>query len=294
MTRGRKRRPAKVPCMASPVRGRGHRWRRPLLAGLAALTALTLGLRGAGSSPPDTSPFRVDMLEVHGLRLLDGERILAASGIGAGTELFEIDPDRLAERLERLVWVRRARVVRRPPDRLIVHLEERRRLAWVDWRGVQYGLDPEGVLLPPERMPAESIEDLDLPVLRVASLVAKGDTVRAGREVTDGTTLRLLAWLRRACEQAPDLIPEISQVTDLDGSGLGLRMVADGLEVRILPDRVGERTAVLRRVLKRVYREFPDPSYLDLRFAGQAVVGNGQERGALRRWTGPGKGLGHG
>ena len=274
-----------VPCVAAPVRG--PRWRRTLpAAGLAALTALTLGLRVAQSSPLDTSPFRVDVLEVRGLRLLQGEMILAASGIEAGTELYDLDLDRLAGRLERIVWVRRARVVRKPPDRLIVHLEERRRLAWVDWDGVQYGLDGEGVLLPPERLPAESIEDLDLPVLRVASLVAGGETVRAGRAVTDSTALRLLAWLRRACEQAPDLTPEISQVTDLDGPGLGLRMVADGLEVRVPPDRVGERMAILREVLKRVYREFPDPSYLDLRFAGQAVVGTDPERDRRRRRTG--------
>lgn len=279
---------APVPCVAAPVRG--PRWRRTLvaagLAALAALTALTLGLRLAESSPLDTSPFRVDVLEVRGLRLLHGEMILAASGIEAGTELYDLDLDRLAARLERIAWVRRARVVRRPPDRLIVHLEERRRLAWVDWGGVQYGLDREGVLLPPERLPAESIEDLDLPVLRVSSLVARGETVRAGRAVTDSTALRLLAWLRRAYEHAPDLTPEISQVIDLDGSGLGLRMVADGLEVRVPPDRVGERMAILREVLRRVYREFPDPSYLDLRFTGQAVVGTGPERDRGRRRTG--------
>ncbi len=260
--------------MASPVRGRGHRWRRPLLvAGLAALTALTLGHRRAQSSPLDSSPFGIDILEVRGLRLLDGELILAASGIEVGTDLFDVDLDRLSDRLERLVWVREARVVRKPPDRLIVHLEERRRLAWVDWRGVQYGLDREGVLLPPERMPAESIEDLDLPVLRVTALVAEGDTVRAGQAVTDSTTLRLLAWLHQAFEHAPDLTQEISEVADLDGSGVRLRLVADGLEVRIPPEHVEERMAVLREVLKRVYREFPNPSYLDLRFAGQAVVG---------------------
>ena len=287
MTPVRKRRPAKVPCMASPVQTRGHRWRPWLVAGLAALAAaLPLGLRGAQSSPLDTSPFRVDILEVRGLRLLHGEQILSACGIEAGTELFDLDLDRLAERLERLVWVREARVVRKPPDRLIVQLEERRRIAWLDWRGVQYGLDREGVLLPPERMPTESIEDLDLPVLRVTSLAARGDTVRIGRAVTDGTVLRLLAWLRRACEEAPDLTPEISQVTDLGGSAVGLRMVADGLEVRVPPDRVGERMTVLREVLKRVYREFPDPSYLDLRFSGQAVVGTDQERGRPGRRTG--------
>ncbi len=277
--------------MASPVRGRGHRWRRPLLvAGLAALTALTLGHRRAQSSPLDSSPFGIDILEVRGLRLLYGELILAASGIEVGTDLFDVDLDRLSDRLERLVWVREARVVRKPPNRLIVHLEERRRLAWVDWRGVQYGLDREGVLLPPERLPAESIEDLDLPVLRVTALVAEGDTVRAGQAVTASATLRLLAWLRQASEHAPDLTQEISEVADFDGSSMRLRLVADGLEVRIPPGHVGERMAVLREVLKRVYREFPNPSYVDLRFAGQAVVGTEHEKGRPRRRTVRGKG----
>ena len=277
--------------MASPVRGRGHRWRRPLLvAGLAALTALTLGHRRAQSSPLDSSPFGIDILEVRGLRLLYGELILAASGIEVGTDLFDVDLDRLSDRLERLVWVREARVVRKPPNRLIVHLEERRRLAWVDWRGVQYGLDREGVLLPPERLPAESIEDLDLPVLRVTALVAEGDTVRAGQAVTASATLRLLAWLRQASEHAPDLTQEISEVADFDGSSMRLRLVADGLEVRIPPGHVGERMAVLREVLKRVYREFPNPSYVDLRFAGQAVVGTEHEKGRRRRRTVRGKG----
>ncbi len=272
--------------MATPAAGPGNRWRRPVLvAGLAAVTALTLGFRGAQSTPME-SPFRVDILEVRGLRLLHGELILAASGIEAGAELFDIDPDRMAERLRRLVWVRRARVVRKPPDRLIVHLEERRRTAWVDWSGVQYGLDPEGVLLPPERLPAESIEDLDLPVLRVRSLVAAGDTVRAGKVVTDSTALRLLAWLREVSDQAPDLTAEISQLTDFDGFSVGVRLVADGLEVRIPPDRVGERMAVLREVLRRVYREVPNPSYVDLRFAGQAVVGSHKQPGWPRRKRG--------
>ena len=272
--------------MATPPTGPGHRWRRSLVAGLAAVTALTLGLRGAQSTSMEPSPFRVDILEVRGLRLLDGELILAASGIEAGAELFDVDPDRMAARLRRLVWVREARVMRKPPDRLIVHLEERRRTAWVDWRGVQYGLDPEGVLLPPERLPAESIEDLDLPVLRVRSLVARGDTVRVGKVVTDSTALRLLTWLRQVSEQAPDLTPEISQLTDFDGSNVGVRLVADGLEIRVPPDRVGERMAVLREVLKRVYREVPNPSYVDLRFAGQVVVGAHEAKGWPRGRTG--------
>ena len=273
--------------MATPAASPGHRWRRPLLvAGFAAVTALTFGLRGAQSTPMKSSPFRIDTLEVRGLRLLHGEMILDASGIEAGTELFDIDPDRMAERLRRLAWVREARVVRRPPDRLIIHLEERRRTAWVDWRGVLYGLDPEGILLPPERLPTESIEDLDLPVLRVRSLVAGGDTVRAGTVVTDNTALRLLGWLREASQRAPDLTSEISQLTDLDGFSLRMRLVADGLEVRVPPDRVGERLAVLREVLQRVYREVPNPSYVDLRFAGQAVVGSHKEKGWPRKRTG--------
>ena len=54
-----------------------------------------------------------------------------------------------------------------------------------------------------------------------------------------------------------------------------LFMVGDGLEVRMPMDRVQERLGVLEELMGRIYHECPDPSYVDLRYEGQVVVGNG-------------------
>lgn len=252
-----------------------RRWRRAVLlvTGLVCLgvtiAAAYLASRSASQSPQ----FRVAALEVRGLRLLQGEEVLQASGVQVGAGLFAVDLDAVAERLEDLVWVRSVRVERKPPDRLIVHLEERRRVAWVQWKGQLLGVDRDGVLLPAERLGAEGVEDLDLPVLRTANLAATGDTVGVGRAVSDSTALRLLTWWGAAVIQAPDLAREISEIGAYDDAALRLRLVADDLEVRVPDHHVGERLATLREVLKRVYRECPNPTYVDLRFEGQAVIG---------------------
>jgi cell division protein FtsQ len=265
---------------SAPAERRRPRWRRIVVA-LLLCGALGLGVAGglqAHAALADSSSFRVDALEVRGLRLLTGEAVLAVSGVEVGDGLFDVDLDDVARRLERLVWVRSARVERKPPDRLVVHLEERHRTVWVDWQGLLYGIDRDGVLLPPDRLTTEGIDDLDLPVLRVRGLV-EGDSVAAGMTVTDSTTLRLLAWVHEAVDRAPDLTPEISQVAALDGSALQLRLVADELEVRLPPDRVAERLAALREILARVYRDCPNPAYVDLRFEGQVVVGRRSGQG---------------
>ena len=72
---------------------------------------------------------------------------------------------------------------------------------------------------------------------------------------------------------APRLVGDISQVEPYDGDALVLRLVADNLEVRLPYDQVRKRLSTLREVLGRVYGECPNPAYVDLRFAGQAVVG---------------------
>lgn len=214
--------------------------------------------------------FRVAALEVRGLRLLSGDEILHSSGVQVGEALLDVDLDAVAARLDSLVWVKSVRIERKPPDRLVVHLQERRRLAWIEWQGRQYGIDADGVLLPPDRLLTEGIADLDLPVLRVPSL---GDSLRVGTVVADSTVQRLVAWWQSARKMAPELTGDISQVEPFSSDALRLRLVADNLEVRLPYDDEGRRLATLREILGRVYGECPNPAYIDLRFAGQAIVG---------------------
>ena len=279
MARRVDRRPLARRPMAAPVNPpRSRRWRR-LAFGLAGLTLVAATAAAAahllGPSVGSTTQFPIAALEVRGLRLLSGKQVLDASGVEVGSGLFQVDLDAVAARIDSLVWVRTARVERKPPDRLIVHLQERRRLAWIEWQGRLYGLDEEGVLLPPERLESEGIADLDLPVFRVPGFGASDATPApgVGKTVTVSAVQRLLTWWQAALAAQPQLAREISQLEPLDDTSLRLRLVADDLEVRVPEDRVADCLATLREVLQRVYREYPNPAYIDLRFEGQAVVG---------------------
>ena len=263
--------------------------RRRLVMAAAALVSLALawGFWQAQQTATTSPQFRVAALEVRGLRLLTGEEVLQHSGVLVGDGLFEVDLDAVAGRLNRLVWVRSARVERKPPDRLIVHLEERRRVAWIEWRQRQHGIDADGVLLPADRLSTEGIADLDLPVLRVPLL---GDSLVVGQIVADSSVQRLLAWWTLARQSEPQLARDISQFEAYEEDALLLRLVADNLEVRLPFGRVQERLSTLREVLGRVYRECPNPVYIDLRFTGQAVIG----RQSSATMIGAGPANGHG
>ncbi len=271
MVRLKGNKPRKPTMAARPVEGPTNRRRHILLAtAVLASAALSFGFLQAERTATASSQFRVAALEVRGLRLLTGDEVLQQSGVVVGDGLFDIDLDAVAERLNHLVWVRAARVERKPPDRLIVHLEERRRVAWIEYHQRQHGIDVDGVLLPPNRLLSEGIADLDLPVLRVP---VPGDSLVVGQVVADSSVQRLLAWWSQAREVAPELVGDISEFETYDNDALVLRLVADNLEVRLPFGRVRERLATLREVLGRVYSECPNPVYVDLRFAGQAVVG---------------------
>jgi len=213
--------------------------------------------------------FRLQALEVKGLRLLRGQEILAASGLEEGQNLFLVDLAGVAARVEALPWVRKVYLERRPPDRLRLQVEERRRLAWIKLDQL-YGIDESGVLLPAEKMPGETRAELDLPLL--TGFEGLGDRRTPGDRLVSPALRQALEWWRQARRADPEFCLNISEIQPL-GGGVRLLLVGDGLEVRVPVDRVGERLNILKDMMQRIYREFPEPAYLDLRFAGQAVVG---------------------
>ncbi len=263
--------------MAVPREGgaAGGSWRRGLrrlwyifplvIAGVAIWGGAKLPGLFAGSQE-----FRLQALEVKGLRLLHGEQILRASDLREGQNLFLVDLGQVAARVEALPWVRKVYLERRPPDRLRLYVEERRRLAWVRLDRL-YGIDEDGVLLPAEKMEGESRGDLDLPLLTGFEGIEGNRT--PGDQVATPALQQALDWWRQARQEDAEFCLNISEIQPLAGGNVRLLLVGDGLEVRVPVDRVGERLQVLKDMMQRIYREFPEPAYLDLRFAGQAVVG---------------------
>ena len=214
--------------------------------------------------------FALNALEVEGLQILDGDDVLAASGLAVGTNIFTGDLQEVEERLEEACWIERVLVLRKPPDRLGVEIVERRRAAWVEL-GAIYGISRDGVLLPQDRAAGEPEQVLNLPV--ISGLETEGDSLWLGMEVRDPALTALLRWWEEATVADAEFCLNVGGIEPLKGDGAKLQM-ADGLEVRLPREGGGHRLQTLRRLLPRVYREYPAPAYIDLRFAGQAVVGS--------------------
>lgn len=249
-----------------------------LLLPLAGLVCLAWGILEWRQSSAYAEQFELVAIEVNGLRLLDGEDVLASSGLKIGDNVLEVDLRAVANRLEAVPWVKRAVVMRKPPDRLIVDLVERQRFAWVEL-GETYGVDEEGVLLPGRRLSNETLTEVDLPVISGVNPAA--DSLYEGMALVDttGALSNVLSWWKRATDADPEFCMGISQLEALSDEGIGLRLAGDGLEVRLPFDRVEERLRELKRMMPRIYREYPNPAYIDLRYSGQLVVG-GKEKGA--------------
>ncbi|MBQ40978.1 MAG: hypothetical protein CME15_00845 [Gemmatimonadetes bacterium] len=263
--------------------GRGGGRLRLFFAALAVVTFAALAAvawpwaQGILAAPP-SEDFTLAALEVKGLRLLNGDDILEASGLAVGDNIFRVDLNAVALRLDSLVWVKRARIVRKPPDRLAITILERQRFAWVELDGRILGIDAEGVLLPGAELEREEREILDLPVLRGAVIgVPNLDSPAAmpGQILADSSLALVLEWWAEAAALEPAFSRNFSEIRPLGADAVRLFMVGDGLEVRMPMDRVQERLGVLEELMGRVYRECPDPSYVDLRYEGQVVVGNG-------------------
>ena len=270
---------------ASEAAGRGRR-RSPRRLILVLLLGGVLSAGGAVVAWPGArdvlvesgQDFRLTALEVKGLRLLDGDDILEASDLTVGDNIFHIDLNEVAARLNSLVWVKRARIERKPPDRLSITIVERERIAWLELGGRILGVDAEGVLLPEARLSREGREDLDLPVLRsgrpVSALNAPERQAQPGQSLADSALVPVLRWWEAAAALDAEFCRNVSEVRPLGDDAVRLFLVGDGLEVRMPMDRVQDRLAVLKELMGRVYRECPDPTYVDLRYEGQVVVGN--------------------
>ncbi len=217
--------------------------------------------------------FELVALEVDGLRLLSGDDVLKASGLQVGDNVLAIDLHDVARRVQDMPWVKRAIVVRKPPDRLVVELVERQRVAWLKLEET-YGIDAEGVLLPGQRLAKESYGDIDLPI--ISGVSCDVDSLYPGLALVDSVqALRtILDWWQRAVEVAPEFCTGISEISTLEDEGISLRMAGDGLEVRLPVDQVAVRLRALKRMMPRIYREYPDPAYIDLRYTGQLIVGS--------------------
>lgn len=233
---------------------------RPKLNRSLSIAAAALLALGAGPSITRSPLFKVARISIEGLRLLESEEISALSGIAPGANLYEMDLKDAAARIEAHPMVRSARIVRTPPDGVLIAVVERTPVALINLETL-CGIDEEGVLIPFHPT------FLDLPVITGVSL----KTYSLGHPVSEEGLSRCLRLLKDARKAAPDLWDQISEARP-GPDRVVLNLVGDGLEVWMKAEDVPAQSEKFRAL--EAAAKWPTlPSYVDLRFSGQVVVG---------------------
>ena len=230
-------------------------------AALLILMASPLALtRWLLSSPR----FAISRVEVNGVNWLTEAEVQDAAGIEVGQNLFALDPEAIAERLERLPWVKHARVIRSLPNRVVLMIEERQPFALAVGGGRLYWIDEEGNVLGPEPRAVA-------PGLPVIAGRAGGQLLDGGAAGADRVRVAV-AFLRTILRSGSALRTRISEI-DVGRADEGpILYTVDGIEVRLGSEWWEERLGRLEGVLAQLESEKDPIESIDLRFRDQVVL----------------------
>lgn len=232
------------------------RLRRVLLA-TTAIGVVAAGIVGVSHLLREMRYFEVRAVEVSGVHLLAPHEVVHAAAIREGQTVWD-DPAAWERALESHAAIESAQVSRRFPGTLVIRVEEKRAVAYVE-EGSLTPVTGAGERLPvdPTRAPAH------LPIARGAE----------GEEVP----VRLLAEVERLTRLDPELFSDVSEVRARDPEGRTLLLHHRKADVLIPAGAAAARLAELRVVLAHLERG-PAPgdaegvARVDLRFAEQVVV----------------------
>ena len=210
-----------------------------LLSGLLCL--LLGGLLGYLFASYD---FYVYDAEVAGARHLSPQEVFEASEVNE-MSIFYIRPAEVEARLERLPWVKEARVRCLLPNRVQIILQERK-VAFVWQRGGRlWGVDEEGTLLPLSQAPEG--------VLQVKDLRPQPVEGGPGRELIASV---LAVW---------EGLPEVRQLTYDPTYGLVFHS-SEGYPVRLGQGQIADKVAIWRVLEEELAARKIHPACVDVRY----------------------------
>lgn len=229
---------------------------------ILALVGLVLfGIQNAYSALTESDLFRLGHITVVGNRFLNESEVVVLSGLKTGVNLFTADLKAATQRLVADPSIKDAMLLRQPPGGLLIELRERRPLALAAVSEGLSGLDGDGVLFPLPQAP------LDLPIVTgIETVVDKQGVYRFSH---------LVAFLDRLRSDAPAFLDDVSEVHLVSATEARVYLVGDGLTLLMRLEDAIDQIRRFDAFLNAGAHRIKKPTYVDLRFSNQVVVGTG-------------------
>ena len=210
--------------------------------------------------------FHVRKVEIEGNDLLSNEEMLRLGGLSPKSSIWGMDLMAAEDAIGKHAFIKSVCVHRLLPDVIRVRVEEKSPVALLNFRGMFYCIDWEGVVLP-----SKPGKLYDLPILSgdLRGAVSIGQRV-GGKAVDEG-----LLFLTAMMKDRPELYSRISEIVLGRPEGLVLYTSQSGIPVWIGDGGYTWKVRCLEAILDELVHkgEFSQIRYIDLRFRGQVVVG---------------------
>lgn len=197
----------------------------------------------------------VHQIQVKGNQQLSSERIVALSGISADTNIFQFSTGKVAEKIEREVWVKKAEVRRRFPLKVEIVIKERQPLAVIAYGNRFILVDKEAKILQVEK---ENIFP-SLPIIKEVTITGK---VAPGRSIKSLSLTNALSCLKYLEADLKSAIAFLS-APSIDGLALQLRSGLVILYGKVeLPE---EKNYAIKTIVSQAESRGQKLKYIDVR-----------------------------
>jgi hypothetical protein len=254
-----------------PKSGRGPARILRLALTLALLTLFMIGIQNAYPALTASNLFLLEQISVTGHQLLSTRAVVEASGLEPGLNLFETDLELAQKAVSEIPVVAEALLIRQPPGGLVITVVERDPVALVGSLKSLLGIDGNGEMfeLPPT--------SLDLPVITgLETALASGHRSGEIDSISAEALKQVAAFAAVLKKEAPSFLNSVSEVhvsSPANVDDLQILLMESVLRLRMRCEDPLEQVENLEAYVRGGAFERDRPTYVDLRFRNQVVVG---------------------
>ena len=241
------------------------RWRKAANALLICMAAAAigavggLGARWARDSLTRSNSFSIRQIEVTGAIQVSKEEILRLSGLKEGLNIFAVDLERAAQNVDSHPWIKGVTIKRKFPDKLIIHVVERKAAAIVRQDGALKLMDTTGEIY-------KLLQPADPADMPVVDGPGGTDVVLTGQIKSD-----IFEILDLARDSSVLPLSSISEIVVAPG-GYEIMGVGELCRLRLGEGDIKHRWAALELVLTDARRSGCEVMGADLRYKDGAVL----------------------
>ncbi len=205
-------------------------------------------------------------IEVTGTNIISETKVLNICGyLKKSEEAIEINPERTAQDLMSLPYIKGVSIKDRPPRKLSIIIEERRPIAFIYGLGLNL-IDEEGFLMPVPN--DDMIWDLPL-ITGIKQSLGKLGQATTAKSVYQA--LNLISYLEIENSLLLDFISEINMKHT---SYIELHLIKGGTTIRLGKNTFKKELFVLKNYLVNYvdWNQLQKIEYIDLRFNNQMVI----------------------